>query len=55
VLGEIHVKVLHKELAEGVERDEMFGVELYDASSGLKISKRSTAMIELVKDAKSAF
>jgi len=33
----------------------MFGVELYDASNGLKISKRNTCLIELVKDAKSAF
>lgn len=55
MLGEIHVKVLPKELKDGEERDEMFGVELYDASNGLKISKRNTAMIELVKDAKSAF
>jgi hypothetical protein len=41
VLGEIHVKILPKELKDGEERDEMFGVELYDASSGLKISRET--------------
>jgi len=48
------VKILDKELQEGEERDEIFGVKLYDPTNGVKISKRDVCHVELVKDAKSA-
>ena len=51
---EIVVKILDKELAEGEERDEIFGLKLFDPKGGVKISKRDVCHIELVKDAKSA-
>ena len=51
---EIVVKILDKELAEGEERDEIFGLKLYNPTNGVKVSKRDVCHIELVKDAKSA-
>ena len=51
---EIVVKILDKELAEGEERDEIFGLKLFDPTNGVKLSKRDVCHIELVKDAKSA-
>ena len=48
------MKILHKEIAEGEERDEIFGFKLYDPTNGVKISKRDVCHIELVQDAKSA-
>lgn len=51
---EIVVKILSKELAEGEERDEIFGLKLYDPTNGVKISKRDVCHIELVQDAKAA-
>lgn len=48
------VKILDKELADGEERDEIFGLRLYNPTHGVKISKRDVCHIELVKDAKSA-
>jgi len=51
---EIVVKILEKELLEGEERDEIFGIKLFDPTNGVKISKRDVCHVELVKDAKSA-
>jgi len=48
------VKILEKELLEGEERDEIFGIKLFDPTNGVKISKRDVCHVELVKDAKSA-
>ena len=55
VMRTIDIKIIDKELAEGEERDEIFGLKLYNASpAGVKISKRDVCRIELVKDAKAA-
>lgn len=51
---EIVIKILFRELAEGEERDEIFGLKLYDPTNGVKISKRDVCHIELVQDAKAA-
>ena len=55
VMMTIDVKIIDKELSEDQERDEIFGLKLYNAfPAGVKISKRDVCRIELVKDAKAA-
>lgn len=49
---EVVVKILFK--GESEERDEIFGLKLYDPSNGVKVSKRDVCHIELVQDAKAA-
>lgn len=52
---EIIVPIIQRELAEGEERDEIFGVKLYDAEpAAVKISKKDTCMIEIVSDSERA-
>ena len=47
---EISIKVLEREDPEE-ERDEIFGLKLYDAEpSAVKISKKDTAVIQIVTD-----
>lgn len=47
---EITVPILQKEGEE--ERDEMFGIKLYDAwPAAVKVSKKDTLVIEIVTDA----
>lgn len=50
---DIIIPVLQKELKEGEERNEMFGVKIFGAEPiAVKISKKDTAMVEIVTDAK---
>ena len=46
---EIKVEILPKEIDE--ERDEIFGVQLYDAApAAVKISKKNICTVEIVTD-----
>ena len=51
---EIVIEILQRELAEDETRDEIFGVQLFDAHpAAVKISKKDTCIVEIVTDAES--
>lgn len=50
---DIIVPIIQRTLKQGEERNEMFGVKLYSPDPiAVKISKKNTAMVEIVSDAK---
>ena len=53
---EIVIPILrHDNAPAGGERDELFGVQLYDPEPAIvKISKRNTLLVEIVTDAQKA-